>query len=144
MKFLPESPLQILLSVVLAIYIFLGAPVNLTMARLLDNLIGLTIILNIVLTLVIKTPVLLGALGVIAGWYMYRSLKNKSGGNSMDQYYPTREHKWSPFTVTNQFPNTLEEEEVRRMTSFPFGGFDASANWTPMSGETHGAMIVSK
>jgi hypothetical protein len=110
----------------------------------LDNVVGLTILLNVVLITVINTPALLGVLMLATGWYMYRAIKDKSGGNSMNQYYPTREHKWSPFTVTNQFPNTLEEEEVRRMTSFPFGGFDASAKWTPMPGETHNAAVVSK
>jgi hypothetical protein len=138
---LPESPLQISLGVVLVVYILLGTPVSMPMARAINTIAGKGVLAVVMLLLALKAHPALGIISLIAGICIYKAAREKANG-SLQTYYPTEKYQWSPFTSTNQFPVTLEEEEVRRMTSFPAGGVDSSASWTPAPVDNHGASLV--
>jgi hypothetical protein len=61
----------------------------------------------------------------------------------LEEYYPTEQKKWSPFTSTNQFPYTLEQEVVKNMASQKFNTTYVKAPYRPTLDDTHDASPLS-
>ena len=57
----------------------------------------------------------------------------------LEEYYPTESKKWTPFTSTNQFPYTLEQEVVKKMTTQKFNTEYVKAPFRPTLDDTYDA-----
>jgi hypothetical protein len=67
----------------------------------------------------------------------------KTGMASLQQFYPTEQKKWSPFTSTNQFSYTLEQEVVKQMAPQKFNVNYVKAPWSPVLSNTYDASSVT-
>jgi hypothetical protein len=69
---------------------------------------------------------ILGILALLVAYQLIKSASVKTGMAGLEEYYPTESKKWSPFTPTNQFPYTLEQEVVKKMAPIVQSGSSMS------------------
>jgi hypothetical protein len=117
---------QLILTIILIIYLIMGAKVPTTLSSTINNPIAKVIIaLGAIILFTYSNPIL----GVIILLVTFEIIRNSSSykyldsdgysvefNPSLESYYPTEEKKWSPFTAQHQFPYTLEQEMVKKMT----------------------------
>ena len=84
----------------------------------------------------------LGVLSLLVAYQMISSASIKTGMAALKEYYPTEEKKWSPFTPTHQFPYTLEQEMVKKMTPQKTNTDYVKPSYKPMLEDTYDAEKV--
>jgi hypothetical protein len=117
---------QLVLTIILIIYLVMGSQLPCPLSSLVDTPVGKVVIALSALILFAYANPILGVIGLLVAFEMIRNAsKNKYYNNygfstefnpSLDPYYPTEQKKWSPFTPQHQFPYTLEQEMVKKMT----------------------------
>jgi len=108
---------QLILAILFVIYLIMGYNIPLSLATLINSLIGQIIIIVSVIYLFIYANPILALLGLFVGYDLIRR-SSTNGDMSMDslkQYEPTEKKKKSQFNAYNQFPYTLEQEVVSKM-----------------------------
>ena len=89
-----------------------------------------------------SNPVL-GVLALLVSYQLVKGSSIRTGMAGLEAYYPTEAKKWSPFTSTNQFPYTLEQEIVKKMTTQKFNSEYVKAPFRPTLDETYDAAPLS-
>jgi hypothetical protein len=85
-------------------------------AGLVDTLAGKIVIFLIVIYLFINTNPLLAVLALFVGFDLIRRSSLTTGIDALQKYAPSEEKKKSQFSAYNQFPYTLEQEVVAKMS----------------------------
>ena len=111
---------QLFLVILFIIYLVLGFKMPDQMANIIDSPLGKIVVALMALLLFGYSNPILGVLGIMVAFHLIKSSSDKTGMSALEQYYPTEEKKWSPFTPTHQFPYTLEQEVVKQMASQKF------------------------
>jgi len=70
---------------------------------------------------------------------MTKNSSIETGTYALEEYAPTEEKKWTPFNETYQFPYTLEQEMVKKMTIPTFNENYVKTSWKPVLDNSHGA-----
>ena len=134
---------QLLLSILFVLYLVMGYKMPEGFAGLIDSTIGkITVVLVALMLFAYSNPVL-GVLALLVAYQMVKSASIKTGMAGLEQYYPTEQKKWSPFTPTHQFPYTLEQEVVKHMTTQKFNTEYVKAPFRPTLDDTHDASPLS-
>lgn len=134
-KHMPELVLAALFS----LYLVMGYQVPEGVAVIIDSTFGKIAVVLIALMLFAYTNPVLGILGLLVAYQLIRGASIKTGMAGLEEYYPTEAKKWSPFTSTNQFPYTLEQEVVKNMTTQKFNTEYVKAPFRPVLDDTHDA-----
>lgn len=134
---------QLVLSILFIIYLLVGYKMPEEVAQLIDTTIGKVIVALISLFLFAYGNPILGILGLLVAYQLIQSASIKTGMAALEQYYPTEEKKWSPFSPAHQFPYTLEQEVVKNMTTQKFNTEYVKAPWRPVLDDTHDATFVN-
>jgi hypothetical protein len=113
------------------------------LAQVVDTTIGKVIVGLVALLLFAYSNPILGVLGLLVAFQLIQSASIKTGMAALEQYYPTEEKKWSPFSPAHQFPYTLEQEVVKNMTTQKFNTTYVKAPWRPVLDDTHDATPVN-
>jgi hypothetical protein len=138
-KHMPE----LLLSVLFVVYLVMDFKMPESVATIIDTPIGkITVGLVALLLFGYSNPVL-GVLALLVAYQMIRRASVKTGMAGLEEYYPTEEKKWSPFSATHQFPYTLEQEMVKKMTTQKFNTEYVKAPYRPTLDDTHEATYLS-
>jgi hypothetical protein len=111
-------------------------------ANMIDSSAGKIIVALIALLLFGYSNPILGVLGIMVAYHLIKSSSEKTGMAALEQFYPTEEKKWSPFTPMHQFPYTLEQEVVKDMASQRFNTNYIKAPYKPMIEDTHDASLI--
>lgn len=133
---------QLVLVILFVIYLLMGNETPESIANLVDTISGKIIVMVFALLLFAYANPILGVLGLLVA---YNLLKNASINStlmitqSLNSYYPSEEKVWSPFTPTNQFPYTLEQEVVKDMASQKFNTVYEETSFKPILVNTHDA-----
>ena len=106
---------QLILVILFIIYLIFRVRMPLPVANIIDNVYSKIIIAILALILLAYSNPILGILGLLVAYELIKRSAMQSGNSALDKYYPTEEKKWSPFSATNQFPYTLEQEVVKNM-----------------------------
>jgi hypothetical protein len=85
---------------------------------------------------------ILGILGIFVAFQLVRGASIKTGMAGLEEYYPTEEKKWSPFTPAHQFPYTLEQEMVKKMAPQKFNTNYVKATYKPTLDDTYDAASI--
>jgi hypothetical protein len=112
-------------------------------ANIIDSPAGKIIVALIALLLFGYSNPILGVLGILVAYQLIKASSEKTGMAALEQFYPTEEKKWSPFTPMHQFPYTLEQEVVKDMASQKFNETFVKAPYRPMLEDTHDASTIS-
>jgi len=103
---------QLLLVLLFIVYLVMGLKMPDAVANIIDSPAGKIIVALIALLLFGYSNPILGVLGILVAYQLIKASSEKTGMAALEQFYPTEEKKWSPFTPMHQFPYTLEQEVV--------------------------------
>lgn len=134
---------QLVLSVLFALYLVMGYQIPEGVASIIDSTIGKIIVVLVALMLFAYSNPVLGVLALLVAYQLIRGASIKTGMAGLEEYYPTEAKKWSPFTPENQFPYTLEQEVVKKMTTQKFNTEYVKAPFSPTLDDTHDAAPLS-
>jgi len=134
---------QLVLSVLFVIYLVMGYKLPEGVATMIDSTAGKIIVVLIALMLFAYSNPILGVLALLVAYQMIKGASVKTGMAGLEQYYPTQQKKWSPFTPAHQFPYTLEQEVVKNMTTQKFNTDYVKMPFRPTLDDTHDAAPLS-
>ena len=134
-KHMPE----LLLSALFALYLVMGYQVPNGIDSMIDSTIGKIVVIVIALMLFAYSNPILGILALLVAYQLIKGASIRTGMAGLEAYYPTEAKKWSPFTSTNQFPYTLEQEMVKKMTTQKFNTEFVKPPFRPSLDDTHDA-----
>ncbi len=135
---------QTILAVLFVIYLVMGYRVPDSLAPIIDSSIGKVLIALMALVLFAYANPILGVLGIIVAYQLIRGASIKTGMAGLEEYAPTEQKKWSPFTPAHQFPYTLEQEVVKKMASQKVNTSYVKMPWRPVLEDTHDASYVTE
>ena len=95
---------QLVLSVLFVIYLVMGYKMPDGVAGAVDSTAGKIVVGLVALMLFAYSNPILGVLALLVAYQMIRSASVKTGMAGLEEYYPTEQKKWSPFTPAHQFP----------------------------------------
>ena len=133
---------QLVLVVLFIIYLLMGYKTPASVASMIDTTVGKIVVALIALLLFAYSNPILGVLGIFVAYQLVRGASIKTGMAALEEYYPTEEKKWSPFTPAHQFPYTLEQEMVKRMAPQKFNTNYVKATYKPTLEDTYDAASV--
>ena len=134
---------QLVLSVLFVVYLVMGYKMPEGAAGLIDSSIGKIVVVIVALMLFAYSNPILGVLALLVAYQMIKSASVKTGMAGLEQYYPTEQKKWSPFTPAHQVPYTLEQEVVKNMTTQKFNTEYVKASFAPTLDDTHEASYLN-
>ena len=135
---------QLVLSFLFVIYLVLGYKMPDGIASAIDTTVGKIIVVLAALMLFAYSHPILGVLALLVAYQVISSASTKTGLAALEQYYPTDQQKWSPFSPAHQFPYTLEQEVVKNMTTQKFNSSYVKAPFRPVLDDTHDASPLSQ
>jgi len=133
---------QLVLVVLFIIYLLMGYKTPDSVANMIDSTVGKIVVAMFALLLFAYSNPILGVLGIFVAYQLVRGASIKTGMAALEEYYPTEEKKWSPFTPAHQFPYTLEQEMVKKMAPQKFNTTYVKATYKPTLDETYDAASV--
>ena len=134
---------QLVLSVLFVIYLVMGYKMPDGVAGLIDSTVGKIVVGLVALMLFAYSNPILGVLALLVAYQMIMGSSIKTGMAALEEYYPTEQKKWSPFTPAHQFPYTLEQEVVKNMITQKFNTEYVKAPFRPTLVDTHDASPIS-
>ena len=134
---------QLVLSVLFVIYLVVGYKMPEGIAVLVDSTVGKIGVVVVALMLFAYSNPILGVLALLVAYQMIKGASIKTGMAGLEEYYPTEQKKWTPFTPAHQFPYTLEQEVVKKMTTQKFNTEYVKAPFKPILDDTHDASPLS-
>jgi len=117
----------------------MGYKLPANVATAVDSTVGKVVVVVIALMLFAYSNPILGVLALLVAYQLIKGASIKTGMAGLEQYYPTEQKKWSPFTATHQFPYTLEQEVVKNMTTQKFNTTYVKAPFRPVLDDTYDA-----
>lgn len=134
---------QLVLTILFALYLILGYKLPNKVSEMVDTVPGKIIIVLVSLALFAYSNPVLGVLSLLVAYQLIRSAYVETGMAALEEYYPTEEKKWSPFTPAHQFPYTLEQEMVKKMTTQKFNTEYVKTPYKPTLEDTYDAAPIN-
>ncbi len=132
-----QKPHHMLLCLVMVVFVVFNIEVPSSMANLVDSVVGRIVLAVLVVYLFMQDPTV-GAIGVIAAYTLLTRAEVSTGTYAVNNYVPSERIKGVEFTAWNQFPETLEEQIVKKMA--PHGGdLLAPPSFKPLMDKTDNA-----
>ena len=138
-KHMPE----LVLASLFILYLVMGYKMPKEAATIVDSTIGKIVVVIVTLMLFAYSNPILGILALLVAYQLIKSSSVKTGMAGLEKYYPTETKKWTPFTPTNQFAYTLEQEVVKNMTTKKFNTEYVKPPFRPILDDTHDAAPLS-
>lgn len=114
--FKKENAGQLMLAIVFIIYLIMGYQTPEPLASAVDTLWGKVIVAVIALSLFAISNPIVGVLGLLVAFDLIRRSGLATGNTALGRYVPSEVQKFGQLTAFNQFPYTLEQEVVAKMT----------------------------
>lgn len=130
---------QLILVVLFIIYLIMGYKMPDNLADMIDSSMGKVIVAISALLLFAYSNPILGVLGLLVAFQLLKSASEKTGMAAMEQFYPNENTKWKPFTPAHQFPDTLEQEVVKKMASQKFNDEYEKPPYVPILEDNYNA-----
>jgi hypothetical protein len=134
---------ELVLVSLFVLYLVMGYQMPEQVATIVDSTIGKIVVVLVALMLFSHSKPILGILALLVAYQLIKSASVKTGMAGLEEYYPTESKKWTPFTPTNQFAYTLEQEVVKKMASQKFNTEYVKAPFRPILDDTHDAAPLS-
>jgi hypothetical protein len=144
---------QVLLAILFLVYLIVGYKITPVLAVMINNLFAKVVIVLLVALLFLNFHPILGILGMfIAFQIIHQSMNYRSSyapglfGANLKSAYPTEKIERSNLSLYNQFPYTLEQEIVKKMS--PLYKYDSYTNNTygfkPVLDDNYNASFVNQ
>jgi hypothetical protein len=141
MKILGNKPQNHVLAVLLTLFVVFDIQIPLTIAELIDNILGKIVIIAVALSLM-KYDRLIGILALVASIVMIERASNVTGSGPMNKYLSNEINKQKEMVSMNpEYPVTLEEEIIQ--DQLPFTDIDITQpEYKPTQQDCHDAERV--
>jgi hypothetical protein len=134
-----EKQDHIILIVLLIIYIILDIHLPRMIAGAVDTIYGKIVLYILAYIIFVNVNPVVGILAFIAVYMMIKRAGKQTGTFAIRNYLPSEESKVMDFSKFNDFPYTLEEEEVSRMAPIVFNHTSTGSNYKPVLDALHDA-----
>jgi len=134
---------ELVLASLFVLYLVMGYKMPEQAATIVDSTIGKIVVVLVALMLFAYSKPILGILALLVAYQLIKSSSVQTGMAGLEEYYPTESKKWTPFTPTNQFAYTLEQEVVKKMANQKFNTEYVKAPFRPILDDTHDAEPLS-
>jgi hypothetical protein len=134
---------ELVLASLFVLYLVMGYKMPEQAATIVDSTIGKIVVVLVALMLFAYSKPILGILALLVAYQLIKSSSVQTGMAGLEEYYPTESKKWTPFTPTNQFAYTLEQEVVKKMANQKFNTEYVKAPFRPILDDTHDAAPLS-
>jgi len=140
---------EVVLLLLFLIYLFTVPTLSYKVAEFISSIAGMVIIGLVVIYLFFKCNPILGIVGLIVAYTLIKSSRmmysqnDKYALGNLAQFAPRERTVYSPFTPTQQFPYTLEEELVEKMAPLCSSTYNLNpASFTPNAENTYDSAPV--
>jgi hypothetical protein len=133
---------QLILAILFIIFLLSNFSVPYSWAKLIDTKIGVVIIVVILILLVCYINPIVSILAVLVAYELMKRSTIMVNKNNLEDYYPVQEKKWSPFNAHHQFPYTLEQEIVNKMTTNVFHSVPSKSSYKPIVDNNYNAFSL--
>jgi hypothetical protein len=139
---------ELSLVILMIIYLIMGFKIPDQVVSMVDNMVGRTFIILIVIYLFMNANPILAVVAALVAFDLLRRSSGNTGSDvglaSLASYAPSEEKKVSQFTAFNQFPYTLEQEVVAKMAPIVRSGTSITpASYKPVLDNLHDASPLS-
>jgi hypothetical protein len=133
---------QLVMIVLFLVYLIMGYKMPDQMASAIDTTLGKIMVVMVSLMLFAYSNPILGVIGIMVAYQLIRSAGEKTGTSALNNLYEVDSKKWTPFTETNDYPQTLEQEVVKRMTTQKFNENYVKPPYAPLIEDTYDASFI--
>jgi uncharacterized membrane protein len=134
-----EKKEHLVLVVLLIMYILLDIHLPSIIVGVVDNIFGKIVLYILAYIIFINVNPVVGVLAFIAVYTMINRASKQSGTFAIRNYLPSEESKVLDFSKFNDFPVTLEEEEVSRMAPLVRNETSTGSDYKPILDALHDA-----
>ena len=125
--------------VLLIIYILLDVQLPTAISNAVDTIYGKIVLYLLALNIFCNVNKVAGVLSFIAAYTMIDRASKQTGTFAIHNYLPSEEKKVLDFSKFNDYPYTLEEEEVARMAPIVLNETSTGSNYKPVLDTLHDA-----
>jgi len=146
--FKKENMGQLILSILFVIYLIMGYNTPMSLAELIDTPVGKIAVIIVALCILSTSNPILGILALFVAYELIRRSSIALRGE-LKNYIPSESKKSDQFSAFNQneFPYTLEQEMVGKMTiqnnSINLSFNESTSNFKPILDNTHNASMLN-
>jgi len=134
-----EKREHLILSILLIIYILLEVHLPRFLSRAVDSIFGKVALYLLALHIFFNVCKVAGVLALVAVYTMIKRASLTSGSFALREYLPSEERKVMDFSKFNDYPYTLEEEEVARMAPVVRNETSVGSDYKPILDGLHDA-----
>jgi hypothetical protein len=134
-----EKREHLILAVLLIIYILLDVNLPAVLSGAVDTIYGKVLLYILALHIFFNVSKVAGVLAIIAVYTMIKRASVNTGTFAMQEYLPSEERKVIDFSKFNDYPVTLEEEEVARMAPLVRNETSVGSDYKPVLDSLHDA-----
>jgi len=134
-----EKREHLTLSILLIMYILLEVHLPAFLSGAVDSIYGKVALYLLALHIFFNVCKVSGVLALIAVYTMIKRASLSSGNFAIREYLPSEERKVMDFSKFNDFPYTLEEEEVARMAPVVRNETSVGSAYKPVLAGLHDA-----
>jgi hypothetical protein len=133
-----------ILGVLFLIYLIMGYKTPEPLASWVDNTAGKVIVVLIFLSLFFVVHPLVSTLGLLVAFQLIRMSSETTGTAALMNWKPSEDKKMEHLSAFQQFPYTLEQEIVKKMTPQHGSGFlgESTASYKPVLNDIHDATLL--
>jgi len=125
--------------ILLIIYIILDIKLPNLIADAVDTIYGKIVLLILSINIYANINKIAGILSFIATYFMIIRSSKQTGSHAINHHLPSEKSKVEDFSKYNDFPITLEEEEVSRMAPLVRNDTSTGADYKPVLESLHDA-----
>ena len=131
---------QLILCILFIIFLLSSkVPIPYSVAKIINTKIGVIIIIMLLILLICYVNPIVSILAILVVYELMKRSTMSVGKNNLEDYYPIQEKKWSPYNAHNQFPYTLEQEIVNKMTKNEYTSIPSKPSYKPVLENNYGA-----
>ena len=133
---------EIILSILFLIYLVMGYPIPQPLAEMIDTGVGKIVVLTIAILVFSVSCPLLGILAIFVAFHLIYKSGVDSGNYALRNFVPNQKNKDRYLNAQHQFPYTLEQEMVTKMTMQYPKSDDSSYSFKPITSDTSDAAPI--
>ena len=134
-----EKQEYLILSILLITYIVLPIHLPGVLSDIINSIFGRSILYIGAFYILFKLCKVSGLLALVAAYIMIYRASLSTGTYAIQEYLPSEERKVMDFNKFNEYPITLEEEEVARMAPVIRNDTSVGSDYKPVLDSLHSA-----
>ncbi len=131
---------HVVILALLVVYILSGMSTPQPLGAMIDSTIGNLVVLAMAIFSLYHGHPVIGLVGLYAAYELI--MRSSGGSNTIKKYLPSQAKSDDAMDAMNDFPLTLEEEEVARMSPLVGPGASTSLDYKPNDADVHNALSM--